>query len=164
MDILMSETCWAHNKWNKITSDIKLVFHSSTSHRLLHIVWNAKFHCRIRNSPQLVPVLSQINSVHVFTFYFLRSTCILSAILRSPGPCVTFCNMLIFIPHGGRLLNIFAAAFHAWRQSAPSQTWGRASSWWQCHVITLYIIRNWTFPYHLAYSTGCTCRFRKHVW
>ena len=29
MDILMSETCWAHNKWNKITSYIKLVFHSS---------------------------------------------------------------------------------------------------------------------------------------
>ena len=30
MDILMSETCWAHNKWNKIASHIKLVFHSST--------------------------------------------------------------------------------------------------------------------------------------
>ena len=30
MDILMSETCWAHKKWNKITSDIKLVFHSSS--------------------------------------------------------------------------------------------------------------------------------------
>ena len=30
MDILMSETCWALNKWNKIASDIKLVFHSST--------------------------------------------------------------------------------------------------------------------------------------
>ena len=29
MDILMSETCWAHKKWNKITSDIKLVSHSS---------------------------------------------------------------------------------------------------------------------------------------
>ena len=29
MDILMSETCWAHKKWNKISSDIKLVFHSS---------------------------------------------------------------------------------------------------------------------------------------
>ena len=26
----MSETCWARNKWNKIASDIKLVFHSST--------------------------------------------------------------------------------------------------------------------------------------
>ena len=30
-DILMSETCWAHKKWNKITSVIKLVFYSSTT-------------------------------------------------------------------------------------------------------------------------------------
>jgi hypothetical protein len=30
MDKLMSETFWAHNKWNKIASDIKLVFHWST--------------------------------------------------------------------------------------------------------------------------------------
>ena len=28
--VLMSETCWAHNKWHKIACDIKLVFHSST--------------------------------------------------------------------------------------------------------------------------------------
>ena len=32
MDILMPETCWVHNKWNKIASDIKLVFHSSIMH------------------------------------------------------------------------------------------------------------------------------------
>jgi len=30
MDIFMSETCWAHKKWNKIASDTKLVFYSST--------------------------------------------------------------------------------------------------------------------------------------
>jgi len=30
MDILMSETSWAHKKWNKIASEIKLVFYSST--------------------------------------------------------------------------------------------------------------------------------------
>ena len=30
MDILMSETCWAHKKWKKVASDIKLVFYSST--------------------------------------------------------------------------------------------------------------------------------------
>jgi len=30
MDILISETCWARKKWSKITSDIKLVFYSST--------------------------------------------------------------------------------------------------------------------------------------
>ena len=29
MDILMPETCWAHKKWNKITSDNKLVVYSS---------------------------------------------------------------------------------------------------------------------------------------
>ena len=29
MDILISETCWAHKKWNKIASDIKLVFYFS---------------------------------------------------------------------------------------------------------------------------------------
>jgi len=31
MDILMSETCWADKKWNKIGSDIKLVFYSSSN-------------------------------------------------------------------------------------------------------------------------------------
>ena len=30
MDIFISETCWAHKKWNKIASDIKFVFYSST--------------------------------------------------------------------------------------------------------------------------------------
>ena len=34
MDILMSETYWAHKKWNKIASD-KLVFHSS-SIKMMH--------------------------------------------------------------------------------------------------------------------------------
>jgi len=29
MDILMSETCWAHKQWNKIASDNKLVSYSS---------------------------------------------------------------------------------------------------------------------------------------
>ena len=30
MDILMSETCWAHKQWNKTASDVKVVFYSST--------------------------------------------------------------------------------------------------------------------------------------
>ena len=29
MDILMSETCWTHKKWNKVANDIRLVFYSS---------------------------------------------------------------------------------------------------------------------------------------
>ena len=42
MDILMSETCWAHKTWNKIASDIKLVFYSSTitmMHGPINIRW-----------------------------------------------------------------------------------------------------------------------------
>jgi hypothetical protein len=31
VDILMSETCWVHKKWNKVASDIKLIFYSSTN-------------------------------------------------------------------------------------------------------------------------------------
>ena len=31
IDIWMSETFWAHKKWNKIASDIKLIFSSSTN-------------------------------------------------------------------------------------------------------------------------------------
>ena len=42
MDILMSETYWAHNKWNKIASDIKLVFHSSTI-AMMHGPVNIRF-------------------------------------------------------------------------------------------------------------------------
>ena len=37
MDILMCETCWAHNKWNKIASDIKLVF------SFVNYVWQLLF-------------------------------------------------------------------------------------------------------------------------
>jgi len=43
MDILKSETCWAHKKWNKIASDIKLVFYSSSitmMHGPINIIFN----------------------------------------------------------------------------------------------------------------------------
>ena len=55
MDILMSETCWAHNKWNKITSDIKLVFHSSNKVTF----WPAK-----RLSDSYVGLLHSIILIH----------------------------------------------------------------------------------------------------
>ena len=42
MDILMSETCWAHKKWNKIARDIKLVLHSSTI-TMMHGPINIRF-------------------------------------------------------------------------------------------------------------------------
>jgi len=44
MDILMSETCWALKKWNKISIDIKLVFYSSTI-TMMHGPINKRFIC-----------------------------------------------------------------------------------------------------------------------
>ena len=49
MDMLMSETCWVHNKWNKIASDIKLVFHSSTI-AMMHGPINIRFVNVLKNS------------------------------------------------------------------------------------------------------------------
>jgi len=43
MDISMSETSWTHKKWNKIASDIKLVFYSSTS-TMMHGPINKIYH------------------------------------------------------------------------------------------------------------------------
>ena len=50
MDILVSETCWAHKKWKKIANDMKLVFYSSTITMMhgpinigfikTHLIWN----------------------------------------------------------------------------------------------------------------------------
>jgi len=41
MGILISETCWAHKKWNKTASDIKLVFYSSTI-TMMHVPINIR--------------------------------------------------------------------------------------------------------------------------
>ena len=43
MDSLMSETCWADKNWNKIASDIKLVFYSSTI-TMMHGPINTRYH------------------------------------------------------------------------------------------------------------------------
>ena len=46
---LKPATCWAHNQWNKIASDIKLVFHSST-----------------------IPILFELDPFHTPTSHFLK--------------------------------------------------------------------------------------------
>ena len=84
-DILMSETCWAHKKWNKIASDIKLVFYSSTfkypgletnycynyikaecvnsNTQNLCIFHHECFKCQMRFELFILKILSHINSL-----------------------------------------------------------------------------------------------------
>ena len=45
MDILMSETCSLHKKWNKIASDIKLVFYSSAITMIYGSINVSKYEC-----------------------------------------------------------------------------------------------------------------------
>ena len=72
LDILMAETCWAHKKWNKIASDIKLVFYSSTV-TMMHGPINIKLF-NVFNVRQILRVcakslgwsVSRFNPVHFF--------------------------------------------------------------------------------------------------
>ena len=65
MDILMSETCWAHKKWNKIASDIKFVFHSSTI-TMMHGLINIRFDILFNN-------FSTIHGTWHFSTVFTRT-------------------------------------------------------------------------------------------
>jgi hypothetical protein len=78
MDILMSETCWAHKKWNKIASDIKLVFYSLTI-TMMHGPINIRLAMSIHflNSFQLqIPITS----------YTMESLCHIYTKFSNSGP------------------------------------------------------------------------------
>ena len=63
MDILMSETCWAHKKWNKIASDINLAFYSSTI-TMMHGPINIRFMLEhINKGSTLLPFE---NGIHLY--------------------------------------------------------------------------------------------------
>jgi hypothetical protein len=62
VDALMSETCWAHNKWNNIASDIKLVFQSSARQQTV-----MEFTVRISGRTQ-----TRMNGVFLRIVHFLQ--------------------------------------------------------------------------------------------
>ena len=83
MYILMSEKCWAHKKWNKIASDIKLVFYSSINVSLCHLTWTypgtntdlrdwrlvTKF-----SSPEKANLSIKFNKQHLGIRFYLRES------------------------------------------------------------------------------------------
>jgi len=72
MDILMSETCSAQKKWNKIASDIKLVFYSSS----VCNIWRDDAHqtSRMLLEPGQVFAPSQLISGHCHACAILLKT------------------------------------------------------------------------------------------
>jgi len=83
MDILMSETCWAHKEWNKIASDIKLVFYSLTL-TMMHGPINVRFFVWLKeNSKCSVQyyfrkfVFKYFSCTFLRPYYFILLPCIL---------------------------------------------------------------------------------------
>jgi len=85
MDTLISETCWAHKKWNKIASDIKLVSYSSTitmmhgpiyirNTNLIFTQWLLS-QCHYKSLLKVVRLYSL--RVHVIRWYILKAVPIL---------------------------------------------------------------------------------------
>ena len=82
MDILMSETCWAHKKWNRIASDIKLVFHSSNitvmhgpiNIRLYSWVFVCSFNYQAYNAHASSCHLWPVWLLNIFPLYLINGT------------------------------------------------------------------------------------------
>jgi len=65
MGILRSETCWAHKNWNKIASDIKLVFYSST---LMRNFTNRSIDAKSKDRKALITVSKEWVSLGRFSW------------------------------------------------------------------------------------------------
>ena len=82
MDILMSETCWVHKKWNIIASDIKLVFYSSTI-TMMH----GPINIRLKNYTLFTTSTTLPSHLHVFHIFKLTE--------KSSGPVTLRIRFLV---------------------------------------------------------------------
>jgi len=132
MDIFMSKTCWVHKKWNKIASDIKLVFYSLTI-TMMHGPINTKpafivscynktsFYCKLlhmfwRNQVQPITVLPwRVSSQWVYLVSVSRTYCCDVAILDVGTETVSIklpSKLLVSVNlHPGRPLQ------HKWKEA-----------------------------------------------
>jgi len=84
MDILMSETFWAHKKWNKITSGIKLVFYSSNVFFFLNPSIRSRVLCRRTDlTEQILCSVDRASLYNLFQMKPTRCTLLLSIFIST---------------------------------------------------------------------------------
>ena len=74
MDILMSETCWVHKKWNKIASGIKLVFYSSPIVCPECVLWKGSRFSSVAIKSEKWETIAEIESCEIAECQFVCGT------------------------------------------------------------------------------------------
>jgi len=105
MDILMSETCWAHKKWNKISSDIKLVFYYSTI-TMMQVPINIRWAMHFKKSLFVNPRLLLCSSIFLpaFSFQFVAQNVFSCRTWHLPDSSYYRSLYVLDLYHGGRFV------------------------------------------------------------
>jgi hypothetical protein len=86
--------------------------HCAATQELPSVLWNPRVHCRVHKTSPLVPILSQIDPVHIITFY-LRSILILATHLSLGLPSG-------LLPSGFSTNILYAFLFPPMRVTCPA--------------------------------------------
>jgi hypothetical protein len=137
---------------------------SSANQEIPHILLNLKFHYHTHNSPPLVPILSQINTVHTLPSYFskihfniiLPPTPILPSILLPSGFLSNTLQAFLFSPMPVICPSISSLIW------SSTQYFGRSTNHEIPHYAIFCSLLFLTYIHTYKHTYGSIIRWRRH--